>query len=164
MSFKDELNRQSKTPEDVIYESARTCASLDHYNIKRQLLLMAEGGQYTYVNGKRKIVYYYTKSHVNSYFDQSVSDIAVNKTLFNRGGQHAYRSYFYLKNKTGFDMYINTLKKMAEADDIRISVVAYYYHPDPKQCEEYAIFNVHYDTFYNPRYWLSPCLKCEVEY
>ena len=37
MSFKDELNRQSKTPEDVIYESARTCASLDHYNIKRQL-------------------------------------------------------------------------------------------------------------------------------
>lgn len=95
MSFKDELNRQSKTPEDVINESSRLNASLDHYNIKRQLLLMAEGGQYTCVNGKRKMVYYYTKSHVNSYFDQAVSDIAVNKTLFNRGGQHAYRSYFY---------------------------------------------------------------------
>lgn len=164
MSFQDELNRRSKTPEDVTNESSRTHASLDHYNIKRELLLMAEGGQYTYVNGKRKIVYYCKKSYMNRYFKQVVNDIIVNRTLFNRGGQHAYRSYFYLTDKAGFDAYIKTLKQLAEEDNIRVSVIAYYSHTDPSQCKEYAIFNVHYDTFYNPTYWLSPCLKCEVEY
>lgn len=172
MSFQDELNKRARTKEEVAdqqkqddMQRGREDAELDYYEIKRELLDMAEDGKYQLADGRKKITLYFLSRRIKYDFRQVVQEIYVNKSFFNRSGQHAHQLWFTLCNSAHFEAYMERLQALAKPDGIRVSAVGYY-DLFNRQLEvyEFSLPDGSLIMPLNPDTYTTVRIKCEVEY
>lgn len=172
MSFQDELNKVSRTQNEIedlqnqrSHNIGRRDAREDYEKIKKELLQMANNGQYELDKGTRKITLYYLSKPLNEDFKKIAQEIRINKTLFNRGGQHAHRFFFSLVNRFHYEAYMEQLRALAEPDRIQISLVGYY-DLFNRQIEvyEFPLMGGSLIKPLDPSSETTVRIKCEVEY
>lgn len=169
MSFQDELNKASRTPEDVAtteynenFTDGIYSAELDYPDIKEQLLKMANNGEYQMVNGKRRILFYYKNNSIQNDFLLKQTVTHLNKTLFNPKGSRADKVYYTLINRPHYEGYMKKLKELAEPDNIKVRTVGLYnYHNEKIQA--FDVSNS-FCGFLLLEMYLSLCVECIVEY
>lgn len=169
MSFQDELNRASRTPEDTAnseynqkFADGIRSAEYDYPDIKKQLLEMANNGKYQIVNGKRRIVFYYKNNSIQYDFLLKRTETRLNKTLFNPKGSYADKLYYTPTNRPHYEGYMKKLRELAEHDNIKVRTVGLYnYHNEKIQAFDvngslsgFALLEMHF----------SLCIECIVEY
>ena len=98
MSFQDELNQVTQTPEDIKSQKDKQSytygvneAYRAHQEIKKALLECAKEGKYDDYNLKKRITYKYRDDYFfNDVLDLRIRDVFINKSFFNRGGEYAH--------------------------------------------------------------------------
>lgn len=172
MSFQDELNKASRSNEEIedlqnqrSIHIGRRDAREDYEKIKKELLYMANNGQYQLEKGTRKITLYYLSKPLNKDFRKIVQEIRINKSLFNRGGQCAHKLSFSLVNRFHYNAYMEQLRALAEPDHICISLEGYY-DLFNRQIEvyEFPLFGGSLVRPLDPSSETTVRIKCEVEY
>ena len=169
MDFKDELNRVSRTFDDIIeLENQEQMklgiedAELDYKLIKDELIEKARQGKYQIVDGKRRIILYYNKSRIKGDFNLERSSTRLNKSIFNSKGSYATLMKYSLINDVHYDNYMKTMTNLCQKDGIRVKAVGMYNYHDkdikffdiPGAISGFAIIESE----------LSVCLECIIEY
>ena len=171
MSFIDELNQNTKTPQQVEDENwlkekeqIKIIANADFADIKRKLLNKAKMGQYSITNGYKMIsIDYYC-----SYLMQCVHrEHFYNPT--GRMGTSSYRtnkkvSYSINKAKQ-YDLYLSIIKEFASIDNISIS--PFFVEKDPVLFQKENKINLPYTYAHEWRttsHEIKAYLKCTIQY
>lgn len=163
MSFKDELQKVTKTKEQIQQsENNEFVKSIEteYYLIKEKLLDVAKNGQYTVSNGHKIIMLDYKSWILESLILRQHKNIIINKTFFNPSGQSANEVTYSIKDQNKYNILVNTLKRLSKEDDTSITPIMLNYRDDndfhfiPCKIQGYAA-TVH---SYEPR------LRCQVEY
>lgn len=117
MDFKDELNRVSRTFDDIIkLENQEQMklgiedAELDYNLIKDELIEKARKGKYQIIDGNRRIVLYYNKSRIKGDFNLERSSTRLNKSIFNPKGNYATLMKYWIYEKNGWKRFCNKTK------------------------------------------------------
>ena len=130
MSFQDELNQVTQTQSEKDKESYTygvDQASRAYREIKNELLDCAKEEKYEENGSKKRITYKYSD---NWFFDDILElrrrDIFINKSFFNKSGEHAYEARFDIKDQIAFDAYMETLQQLCKNDGISIKLTVCY--------------------------------------
>ncbi|SHK78210.1 hypothetical protein [Hespellia stercorisuis] len=169
MSFRDELNSVSRTPEEVQkiaqneeYACGLQSAILDYKEIKEEMLELANSGAYTVLpNGKHQIHMYYKFSSIQADFQLKRTETRVNKTILNRKGSYAYRMYYVKNNHYHYDAYMEKLKELSKNDDIDVRTVGLYDYHNNLQVFDINSGFVGFALLENH---FSVCIECKTEY
>lgn len=123
--FKDELNQNTKTPEE--YENERWLvesekiikqANSDYKYIKIQLMSNARSGEYLIIGDKKCVFFNYESKYIDNYINRKDQSIRSNKLL---GGRDFHGQLLYeIKDIKQYNFYIETLMTLALEDDIII--------------------------------------------
>lgn len=134
MSFQDELNQVTQTPEDIKSQKDKQSytygvneAYRAHQEIKKALLECAKEGKYDDYNLKKRITYKYRDGYfLNDVLDLRIRDVFINKSFFNRGGEYAHEARFDMKDSIAFNAYMEKLEELCKNDEIFIELKVYY--------------------------------------
>lgn len=173
MSFQDELNRVTKTPEDVLserekesYANGVNSAQTSYGKIKEELLEYAKQGKYETVNSKKRITYKYKSDNLwDTFLDDilnlKIRDVTINKSFFNKHGQAAQEAWFYIKDQVAFDAYMETLQELCRKDGISTKLTVCY---NSLQGEKTYDINEKIVDYVLLSYTLKVYIICTVEY
>lgn len=133
MSFKDELNKNTKTPEDAyndkinkIKESAYMSAKIEYKYIKSNILNKANNGQYSVANNKKCIVYYHIM-HNSKYLSISNTPPKRQGLIFKQLKVYNDERYILREEyKTEYTFFIEKLKELCNQDGIQVSPIVYH--------------------------------------
>lgn len=169
MSFQDELNKITKTPEDVRSEKEKESytygvdsAQRTYEQIKEKLLECAKQGKYETVNSKKHITYRYERDDfLYSILNLKIRRVFINKSFFNKNGQAAEEARYYIKDHIAFDAYMETLQKLCRKDGILIELTVCYNSLGKEKI--YDIYEKIIDYIVMP-HELKVYIICTVEY
>lgn len=163
-SFKDELNRNTKTPiqaindqwekrKQQIYYSAES----DYKNIKSALLLKAQSGQYIPVENKKRIIYKYDSKFLSG----CVSRHENMRFAFLSGRPIIDSVNYKIKNQQEYDYYISSLQNLARIDGMSIIpiFISVWYQKENKVTLPYTFYK---DCVIGHK--LNSHLECSIEY
>lgn len=127
-NFKDELNQNTKTLEEVenekwLIESEKIIiqAESDFKYIKSQLLSKAKSGEYLTIGDKKHIYFNYESKYLSQCIEREDQSTHTRK-LF--GGREFHgRVAYEIKDVKIYNLYLSTLKNMASEDDIVITPI-----------------------------------------
>ena len=169
MDFKDELNRVSRTIEDITeLENQKQMklgikdAKSDYKLIKDELLEKARQGKYQIIDGNRRIILYYNKAVINEDFELSSSSTRLNKSIFNPKGSCATLMKYSLINDIHYDNYMKTMTYLCQKDGIKVKAIGMYNYHD----KDIKLFDIpgSISGLVMFESQLSVCLECIVEY
>lgn len=173
MSFQDELNRVTKTPEDVLSKREKESfakgvdsAQRSYEKIKEELLEYAKQGKYETVNSKKRITYKYKSDNLwDTFLDNilnlKIRNVTINKSFFNKHGQAAQEAWFYIKDQVAFDAYMETLQELCRKDGISTKLTVCY---NSLQGEKTYDINEKIVDYVLLPYTLKVYIICTVEY
>lgn len=164
MSFKDELNKNSRTPEqacndilDKTKEQAQSYAEIQYENIKNKILDMAKKGYYLIKDDKKFIEYFHCLH--NSKYVQVYRTPSRFKGFLDKKIQ-VFDDYRYIlceENAIEYAFFISCIKDLAMKDDIQITPCIY----SPETKYVYGIPSPILGISYH-KYDLY--LKCSIKY
>lgn len=168
MSFQDELNKVTKTPEDVVQQKADEDtlegikdAEHDYTRIKEILLEKAKKGEYSVYSGKKHIKFYFEENSARYDFKFSQSTRTIPKSLFSKGSTQSIYEYILTK-PTHYKSYTNKLEQLAKEDNINIKVLGYYdFYKD--RVQTFSLPGGISGNAILPNYF-SIRLECSIEY
>ncbi len=173
MIFQDELNRVTKTPEDVLskrekesYAKGVDSAQRSYEKIKEELLEYAKQGKYETVNSKKRITYKYKSDNLwDTFLDNilnlKIRNVTINKSFFNKHGQAAQEAWFYIKDQVAFDAYMETLQELCRKDGISTKLTVCY---NSLQGEKTYDIDEKIIDYVLVSYTLKVYIICTVEY
>ena len=165
MSFQDELNRVTKTPEDVLSKREKESYAKGE-KIKEELLEYAKQGKYETVNSKKRITYKYKSDNLwDTFLDNilnlKIRNVTINKSFFNKHGQAAQEAWFYIKDQVAFDAYMETLQELCRKDGISTKLTVCY---NSLQGEKTYDIDEKIIDYVLVSYTLKVYIICTVEY
>lgn len=168
MSFQDELNRVTKTPEDVLserekesYANGVNSAQTSYEKIKEELLEYAKQGKYETVNSKKRITYKYKSDNLWDTFLDDILNLKIRDVTINKHGQAAQEAWFYIKDQVAFDAYMETLQELCRKDGISTKLTVCY---NSLQGEKTYDINEKIVDYVLLSYTLKVYIICTVEY
>lgn len=132
MSFLDELNEISKTPEEAVaekkiesYNDGKKWAisTIDH--IKNVIREKAKNGDYETICGKRYMKFYADDLYPSSYLFGKYKkyEYRENVGIFNRQGDYRVRVYYNICDQDYYYGYMDTLNQLFKKENIKSEVV-----------------------------------------
>ncbi|WP_342759385.1 hypothetical protein [Kineothrix sedimenti] len=127
MSFIDELNKNTKTPEQVADEKweaekeiISNCAYRDYFGIKQALINEAQNGKYSLISNNKKCV---SAKYECSYLRECIKKTCSSNPT-GRIGTSNYKSNervdYKIERYKQYNCYIDTIKNFAVKDNIKI--------------------------------------------
>lgn len=163
MSFKDELNKNTKTPQDedeYLRSTMDTNAHLEYLKIKEYMLHQVKHGEYTNYGNKKRVVIYH-----ELYFDLSKFVKEENINIKQSVGFFKSKTITHTKRRIVFDeskrkeynYFISSITKYGKEDGMEIVPVMY----NRTKNDEYSIPTPIIDGYFTHYKF---CLKCTMTY
>lgn len=132
MSFLDELNEISRTPEEVAaekkiesYEDGKKNAAMTIYHIKNTIREKAKNGDYEIICGNKYMNFYlddlYTPSYL--YGKPKKYEYRENVGFFNRSGDYRVRVHYNIIDHDWYYGYMDTFNQLLQEENIKAEVV-----------------------------------------
>lgn len=161
-SFQNELQQNSKTPEEVNYEAVILekqeiikQVQSDYKYIKSEIMNKAKSGQYTNcLTGKNIVVDVYS-SQLKKYISSRL-----NKDIIKQGGIGNQSVTYYISNNQMYNYYLSEIRKLADIAGIAICVI---FKDNAKHLEFDSLpCNVSNSIVYPRDYSIN--LRCSINY
>lgn len=160
MNFIGELNKQTRTPDQIEQEEIKTAINKTQSiisEIQRGILRLAKDGDYTYCNGKKVIIYYKTFAPWDHkrYIQTQTIMVEERIGLFQKTQKRKEQMIVNPQHAKEYRVFIKEIQELGEKEHIKIEPILL-----NSSGNEYAIPTP--IAYYAPMAKLT--LKCTVEY
>lgn len=164
MSFQDELNKKSKTQQEIdeeLRKSMDVSANLEYYKIKDHMLLRAERGDFVTRGNKKYITLYHELHSYNLDNLVKEEDVQVKHSygFLNLQTKTIIKKRIVVNNSRSkeFKYFMDSIRKYAAEDNITMEAVMYSKNENIEYTIPTPIIGIYIVGY-------KFCLKCTIEY